>query len=221
MTVRDITTLQALFEQGDTPTGTNYADMIESAVNRAETSAQSLSGPLSGTEFIAPIISAGTRINAPTVSATNITVSNNVSAVSINAGTVSATNLYGTHNGPVKGATTVSATNISTNDLNVNTELVLGSETVAGSGSTQGTANQVVGPVTFMTVTSAAQGVILQSGAAGRVQYLINTDAAVTAKVYPSTDGVINALATNAAFDLLPSTKVQITRQTSAKFWIG
>jgi hypothetical protein len=70
MTNQSKSVLQALFETGDVPSGSNYSDMIDSSVNLAETSAQTMIGPLISTEFIAPRVSA-TNVNVTgTLSAT-------------------------------------------------------------------------------------------------------------------------------------------------------
>ena len=58
MTNRNKASLQALFQTGDVPTGTDYADFIDSNVNLVETSVQTMAGPLSTTELITPRISA-------------------------------------------------------------------------------------------------------------------------------------------------------------------
>lgn len=104
MTTYNKTTLKTFFEQGDTPTGTNYADLIDSQVNLVETAIQSMAGPLSCTELITPRVSANTvafggsnfTVNALTFAAfslgTNYTVSagNSISMQSGNSFTVSA-----------------------------------------------------------------------------------------------------------------------------------
>lgn len=46
MTQRNKAALQALFQTNDVPTGTDFGDMIDSAVNAADTSAQTMAGNL-------------------------------------------------------------------------------------------------------------------------------------------------------------------------------
>lgn len=58
MTVRNKASLTALFEQNDIPNGMDYADFIDSQLNIAETSAQSLASPLTVTELVTPRVSA-------------------------------------------------------------------------------------------------------------------------------------------------------------------
>lgn len=58
MTQRNKSTLTALFQTGDVPTGTDYADFIDSYVNVVETTVQTMAGPLSTTELITARVSA-------------------------------------------------------------------------------------------------------------------------------------------------------------------
>jgi len=58
MTTRNESALALLFQQGDVPSGTDYANLIDSQVNVAETSAQTMQGPLITSELIAPQVSA-------------------------------------------------------------------------------------------------------------------------------------------------------------------
>lgn len=173
MAIQTKATLKTNFETGDTPTGDDYGNLIDSFVGLGETSAQSMSGPLETTELA-----------TPKVSATNI----------ISTGNVSANDLYFTREFPE-------------------------SATVAGSGGTQGTANLAGNSLNLLTVTSAAQGVILPGGHPGRVQYFVNTDSAVTAKVYPPSGGNIDAVGADTAVDLLPSRSMAVIHQTSALFF--
>jgi hypothetical protein len=79
------TSLKALFETGDVPTGQNYSDMIDSQVNLVETAEQAMAGPLSCTQVITPMVSAA-----------NGNFTGTVSAAAVNAGTLIA-----------RGATTI------------------------------------------------------------------------------------------------------------------
>lgn len=75
MTTYNKATLKTFFETGDVPTGTDYANFIDSYVNLVETAEQAMAGPLNTTELITPNVSA-TNIVTDTVSATNIYASN-------------------------------------------------------------------------------------------------------------------------------------------------
>ena len=67
--------LTLLFAQGDIPQGTDYANLINSQVNLAETVEQDMAGPLSTPKLISPRVSAGTitgNIQSATVSANTV-----------------------------------------------------------------------------------------------------------------------------------------------------
>lgn len=106
-------TLKTFFQQGDVPTGQNYADFIDSCVNLVDTTAQSTAGPLVISEVITPRVSAtnanftGTldvnatanfagRVNASAsrIIVSAITVGTMLSAVNASFTTVSANNLF-------------------------------------------------------------------------------------------------------------------------------
>ena len=80
MTTYNKTTLKTFFEQGDIPTGTNYADLIDSNVNLVETAIQTMAGPLSTTELITPRVSASNAVFGGANFAINVTDGLNVSA---------------------------------------------------------------------------------------------------------------------------------------------
>ena len=75
MTARAKTTLAALFQTGDTPSGTDFSDFIDSYVNLVETTAQTVASKLT--------ISGGTETT--TVSANTATFTGTVSANTFNA----------------------------------------------------------------------------------------------------------------------------------------
>src|SRR5258707_1646542 len=96
MTTFNKTTLKTFFEEGDNPSGTDYANLIDSQINVAETAIQNMAGPLSATKLIASRVSAGTLnvtgvFSAASFSINSLTVSSIASAGAINvAGDVSA-----------------------------------------------------------------------------------------------------------------------------------
>ena len=59
MTSQTRVTLQALFENGDVPTGTNYTDFIDSYVSLIDTTAQSMNANLTVPVLVATTVSAG------------------------------------------------------------------------------------------------------------------------------------------------------------------
>ena len=83
MTARAKTTLAALFQTGDTPSGTDFADLIDSSVNLVETTAQTVASKL--------VISGGTETT--TVSANTATFTGAVSAVRVVANSAQVTDM--------------------------------------------------------------------------------------------------------------------------------
>lgn len=82
MTAQIRSVLKAAFEQGDAPQGSDYADMIDSAANLAETTAQAFAG-----EVQAPVFVATTKVSAPSIHGNSI-VGSTVSGGTVNANTV-------------------------------------------------------------------------------------------------------------------------------------
>ena len=140
----DKATLVALFEQGDVPTGTNFADMINSSVNIAQSGLQTMIGSLSTTELLTPRVSA-TNVNATTVSA-NTVVTDNILVTGISANTVYA-----------------SAAKFSTGIVSA-----AGTAQAAGSPLIY-TINRGAGVADGQTT-----GFLLPNNQVGRVQYIIN-----------------------------------------------
>lgn len=194
MTNLSKSTLQALFEQGDVPSGTNYSDLIDSSVNLAETSAQAMIGPLITTEIITPRVSA-TNVNVTgTFSANSVTVNNVITADVSASGTVYASAMRSI-NGLISGVGVVSA-----------------------AGTTQGAAASLVNVVNRGKgiADGATTGFTPLANRAGLVQYLFNEG--VSANLWPPTGGTINGLAANAAFSLAASAMVTIVHLTASAY---
>lgn len=135
MTTYDKATLATYFQTGDVPTGSDYANLIESQVNLAETSSQEMIGSLVTTELITPRVSATNVVITGTLSANAFSI-NSLTATSINATTVSASNIHADNYGTV-----------SANALNVTgSARFLGPVNVSGSF-------QVSGNTTLQTTT--------------------------------------------------------------------
>lgn len=149
MTAQSRATLKANFEDGDTPTGANYADLIDSFVSLTDSSAQTLSGPLVVSEAVISrtsgadanftgIVSAASllvdAVTAGEVTADEVTASA-LSATSLAvAGTVSANVVYAeTLQASAAGVATVSA-----GALIVGTSLRLNSATTAAASTGTG-----------------------------------------------------------------------------------
>jgi len=195
MTTYSKTTLKTFFEQGDVPSGTNYADLIDSQVNLAETSNQSMAGPLTTTELIAAQVSAGNLNVTGTLSAASFSI-NTISVSAVDATRVSAALVNSTGN-ITASAGTVYASAVRT------VEGMYGTVTIiSAAGTTQATA----APLTAFinrgagVVDGSTTGFALPANRVGYVQYIINGGA--SANLWPPTGGQINALASNAAFGM-------------------
>lgn len=148
MVAQDRSTLQSVFETGDVPDGTDYANLIDSFINLVETSAQSIASPVTfagsaaftSTTTAASISVLGTASVSGAVTAGSLSV--------LGAATVSAT---ATFNGPVVAAGTVTADSMS----------VLGAMRV--SAATSLNATTIGGQLTVVTAQTTATA----SGGAG------------------------------------------------------
>lgn len=197
MTQLNKSALTLLFQQGDVPTGTDYANLIDSYVNQAETATQAMQGPLSTTELVTPRVSAtdinvtgtinlGSTITAPTVSA-NLVITNDVSA-----------------NGTIYASA-------------VRTPYVLGTTaTISAAGTTQATAAQITATVNILrgVTDGTTTGFTPLGNKAGWVQQILNDGP--SANLWPPVGGRINGLAANAAFSLAASTAYTITHFTAS-----
>lgn len=67
MTSQTRATNKARFEEGDTPGGTAYVDLIDSFLSLADTSAQTITSPV----VLSDTLGVGAKVSATTVSATN------------------------------------------------------------------------------------------------------------------------------------------------------
>lgn len=70
----------ARFEQGDTPQGSDYLDLMDSVLMLAETTVQSMSGPLTVT-----VLHAQTEVSSPSGKFGAITITGNATASSMSA----------------------------------------------------------------------------------------------------------------------------------------
>jgi len=206
MTTRDKSSLIALFETGDVPSGQDYSDLIQSSVNVAEASAQNMIGPLTTTELITPRVSAAQinstgEINAASVSATNVVITSNASIANVYANQTytSSLTVYGTNTTVTQNITST----LSANTSYFSSDMYRAVSTIAASGTTLATANPLIGQITRLTSVSDGTntGVVLQANKTGLIQYLYN-ETATSANLWPCTGGQINALASGAAYGL-------------------
>ena len=187
MTIRDKSTLTALFENGDVPSGTNFADFIQSNVNLAETGIQSMAGSLYTTELTTARVSAGSA---------NIT-----GKISANTANIVSTVIDSLQVRAIASASSVS----------IDGRLVYKVTLVSAAGTTQGTATVVSASyMRLMGVTDgSATGIKIKTLDVGKVGYVFNSTTA-SANLWPPTDCTINALTTNAAFGMTANTTYQI-----------
>lgn len=196
MTAQNKASLTALFEQGDIPTGTNYADLIDSCVNASETSAQAISSPLTATEFI-----------APRVSATNANVTGVFSAATAYANTAV--------------IATVSADAIYASAARVANGVYQGVGVVSAAGTAQATAAVLTNVINRGKgiVDGSTTGFAPLANRAGLVQYLYNEGA--SANLWPPTGGTINGLGANAAYSIAASAMITIVHLTASAYAVG
>lgn len=196
MTTFNKSSLQALFETGDIPSGQNYSDFIESCVNMAETAIQAMAGPLNPTELVTP------RVSAATVNVTGALIASTVSAGSVNiTGDVSAAT------GTVYASAMRSANG-----------LLCPPGIVSAAGTTQATAAVLTNVINRGKgiADGSTTGFTPLANRAGLVQYLFNEG--VSANLWPPTGGTINGLAANAPFALATSAMVTIVHLTASAY---
>lgn len=197
MTTYNKQTLATFFQTNDIPLGSDYQNLIDSQINLAETSSQSMAGPLVTTELICPRVSATnanivTLLSAGTINAISLNVSTDVSATT--------------------GAIYASA-------MHLSAELYRSVIIVSAFGTTQATATQLTATINRGqgVADGSTTGFSLQANRSGYVQYIINETAA-SANLWPPTGGTINALAANAAFGLTANTMYTILHKTASAY---
>lgn len=206
MTTYNKASLKTFFETNDVPSGTDYANLIDSQVNIVETAEQVMGGALNVPELITARVSAanvnvtGTLAVAGIFSAANL-IANSVTtsalvATAVNATTVSAATVYST-NGVVNSTGIVSAAGTTQGAAAVLTNVIN-----RGKGIADGTTT----------------GFTPLANRAGLVQYLFNEG--VSANLWPPTGGTINGLAVNAAFPLAASAAFTIFHITASAYGV-
>jgi hypothetical protein len=216
MTALDRVTLRASFQTGDTPNGTDYQNLIDSAANLAETSAQTFLGPVS--------FAAG--FGAASVSATNL-VGTNAQLGTVSADAVYASAFNGIHVGaqvgPVSGTTGIFS-GLLTLQAGIQVSGLVQMQTpvsVACISTAQASA-RLLDQANIFVLSTVATGsndsVRLPGGHPGTVQMLINATTA-SAKVFPPTGGTIDGGSTNGARDIFPSARILVFHATSATFY--
>jgi len=225
MTTYNKATLKTFFEQGDIPSGSDYANLIDSQINIVETGVQVMGGALNPTELITARVSAtdvnvtGTFRVAGITSAGTMYVDNLMAGnalVTLNAlnvtGTTSADRLYA--NSAVVSAMTMNAASINT--ATYTSFVKYGVGVVSAAGTTQGAAAVLINTVNRGKgiADGTTTGFTPPANNAGLVQYLFNEG--VSANLWPPVGGTINGLAANTAFPLVASAMVTIVHLTAS-----
>jgi len=203
MTTYNKTTLKTFFETGDVPSGTDYANLIDSQINIVETGVQVMGGPLNTTELIT------TRVSATDVNVTGtFTFGGAFSAASVVANSVT-TSAFVTTDVSASGTVYASAARITNGVIN-------GVGIVSAAGTAQGTAAILTNVVNRGkgVADGATTGFAPLANRAGLVQYLYNEGP--SANLWPPVGGTINGLAANAAFPLATSAMVTIVHLTAS-----
>lgn len=196
-------TLINLFAQGDIPQGSDYANLINSQVNLAETAEQVMAGNLNTVKLVTPRVSAANMNLTGSFTVTNLSVGG-VSANTMNvAQDVSA----------VSGTVYASAVRSPAGYFG-NIPVI-----VSATGTTRATAAQVTAYITRGqgTTDGSATGFILPVPNRSWQQYFIY-EGAVSANLYPAgSDYQINAITSGNPFPLAANTTyIVIHKSTSA-----
>lgn len=215
-------TLTQLFQNGDVPQGADYANFIDSCVNVAETSAQTINSPIIPTELITARVSAGNVNVTGTLTVTgqtsvqnfyvggNIFVSGAFSANTINTiGLVAASASFTNANITTASATTVYADKV-----------IQPSGIVSAAGTTQGAAAVLTNVINRGkgVADGSTTGFTPLANNAGLVQYLLNEGP--SANLWPPTGGFINGLAVNTPFALAASAAFTIFHITASSYGV-
>ena len=193
----------AEFQTGDVPTGTNYSNLIDSAVFLVDSSEQQMTGALNTPELITSRLSAGNANITGTLTVVGQMSADNINVNALRPFFVSAVSTY-TDTLQVSAATSV-------NSLWVAGDMIRPVVTIVATGTALATAAPLVGQISRLTTVTDGQatGVGLQANKTGLVQYLYN-ETATSANLYPCAGGQINVLASGAPFPLAGSTMYTI-----------
>lgn len=210
------TTLKGFFETGDTLLATSFEDLIDSCLNLAATSEQSMAGILSVPELVTPKVSATTMVvtstfEAPRVSATNLHAVSadftNAVIDTANITTVSTENSY---------ATSANATN-----LRVNSKIFLdSSNAVVATGTSQASAFGITNTRSIITQASGVEvAVRLPNPEDGRLQIIVN-DATSSALIYPASTFNIDGATADTAISIDAGQRFILTHGSSTYYTI-
>lgn len=217
MTTYNKTTLKTFFENGDVPTGQNYADLIDSYINIVETGNQSMAGALTATELVAPQVSAAfgnftTGLTAGFLISTGSVNAVHIQASSVDCTTVSAVTINCTNNMTASAARVIASAGQFLRGIYYGTGIVSATGTTQGAGALLNNVINVGAGITDGTNT----GFLLRNNNVGMVQFLVNGGA--SANLWPASECRINVLATNAAFAMAANTLYTIVHTTNSAY---
>lgn len=218
MTTYNSTTLKTFFQTNDVPTGTDYANFIDSYVNVVNTGDQSIASKLTAVKYAAPLVSAAV-VNVTTCSASNLLTSYFSAGSAVFTGTVSAkSSLFVTDrvtasaaaftaDVSANGTVYASAFRAGTGALYRAVAIVSAAGTAQATGASLGTN----GIVRLKGISDGqATGFRLLANQTG-LQQTIWVEENTSCNLWPPTGGQINALSSNAAFGMAGNTQYIVT----------
>ena len=224
MTTFSRTSLKSFFETGDVPSGSDYANLIDSCLNLVDTSAQTIASPIIPTELITARVSAG---NITSTLGSNLMAStscdqlyaNNIIASSAVVNAITTINLQ-TTSLTVNSDVSAAPGTIYASAARFTNGVISGSGVVSAAGTTQGTAAVLTNVINRGKgiADGATTGFTPLANRAGLVQYLLNEGP--SANLWPPTGGFINGLAVNAPFPLAASASFTIFHITASSYGV-
>lgn len=238
MTAQTPTTLKTAFENGDTPQGSDFANLIDSSINVATSAEQAIDSNLKTTkELIAARVSAdsigvSSLTVTGTVAFTNLALTNGLSVVgtaafaAVNASGAAVFDGAATFNSAANfnGAATLNGAVTFNSAATFNSSPIVNSleASTSAGGSNQATATLLNGAYfSIIRAGTSAQGVSLPTFAVtGQQKAVYNTVTANEVKIYPPTSAQINNLGLNTAFILSADRSVQFFYEKNSRIWI-
>lgn len=212
MTVRSPTYLKSRFENGDTPSATDFEDVFDSYFSLATSASQTIEGRVTfqnqiiASEVISPLVSATTLtasfVSAQTGNFANIS-STTVSAVNVSAGAIygGTANIATVSAGSFTGNTATIQT-VSANSINVSADVIFGCFDISAVATTQAGAITINGTNNFIIFADGNNlAVKLPTSVRGKEQRIINASSTVL-KVFPAVSGRFLVTAVNASLNL-------------------
>lgn len=218
MTIRSPTYLKGRFENGDTPSATDFEDIFDSYFSLATSASQTIEGRVTfqnqiiASEVISPLVSAtsiiASFVSAQTVNAANIS-STNVSAVNVSANAIysSTANLQ-----------TVTANNAYLNNAYIGSKIVFSYSSAAAQGTTQASAYSASSHVTYVSTSETERALKISTHENGQVQYIVRNATGTAASIYPAGGCNFIGTAVNAPLLLDANITMQIIHVNSSAY---